>query len=342
MVFRKTLAVLIAGLACSGVYNSALAVENDELDAPLGVWSLDSAILPPSGTYAQIIGAHYEANSVKDAMGNNVQFGTMLPLAPGVSVPVAGTIDAKIITNVVVPRFVYIGDDVFLGGHAGAYVAVPLVDKSREVNVTVTTALPPPYPAMIGAAATTAASGKQRGLGDVEVTSFIGWKQDDLSIVAAFNVDLPTGKFDKTTQVNLGTNYYSFRPLLSGAYSTESGFDVAAAVSYNVSTVNKDTSYKSGQYLTLEYEGTYQFSGNFKAGVQGYYLDQTTDDQDPNGSAAVPIVNGNKARAESIGPVASWQSDDLRTKVEFKYLAETGVRARPQGDLFLLTLTRQF
>lgn len=342
MVVRKTLSALITGLMAVGACNHAMAVENDELDAPLAVWGLDAAILPPSGFYGQIIGAHYEANSVKDPMGNNVQFATTLPVAPGVSVPVAGTVDAKIITNVLVPRFVFISDDVFLGGHAGAYVAVPLVDKSREVNVAVTTALPAPYPAMIGAAATAAASGKQRGLGDVEVTSFIGWKHDDLSIVAALNVDLPTGKFDKTSQVNLGTNYYSFRPLLSAAYSTDSGFDVGAAVSYNVSTVNKDTNYKSGQYLTVEYEATYQFSGNFKAGLQGYYLDQTTNDQDPNSSAAVPIFNGNKARAEAIGPVASWQSDDLRTKVEFKYLAESGVRARPEGNLFLLTATRQF
>jgi len=341
MVVRKTLPALIAGLLAVGTYNSALAVENDELDAPLGVWGLDSAILPLSGFYGQIIGGHYEAKSVKDASGNNEQFSTVLPLAPG-GLTVNGTVDAKIITNVVVPKFVFISDDVFLGGHAGAYLAIPLVDKSREVNVAVTTALPAPYPSVIGAAASQAASGKQRGVGDVELTSFIGWKQDELSIVAAFNIDMPTGKFDKTSQVNLGTNYYSFRPLVSLAYSTESGFDVASALSYNVSTVNKDTSYKSGQYLTFEYAGTYQFSGNFKAGLQGYYLDQTKDDQDPNNTAAMPIVNGNKARATSIGPIASWQSDDLRTKVEFKYLAESGARARPQGDLVLLTVSRQF
>jgi hypothetical protein len=303
---------------------------------------LDSAILPLSGFYGQIVTARYQANEVKDANGNNVQFNTMLPLAPGVTVPVAGTVAARITTDVVTPKFVYISDDTIWGGHAGAYVAIPLLEKKRDINVNVTTALPAPYPAMIGQAASQLDSGSHRGLGDVEVTSFIGWKHEELSVVAAFNVDLPTGSFNKDSQVNLGLNYYSFRPLISVAYSTESGFDLATALSYNVSTTNHDTEYKSGQYVTLEYVGTYQFSNNIKAGLQGYYLNQTTGDQDPNSTALVPIVNGNKARAVSLGPVASYESDDLKTQVDFKYLVETAVRARPQGNLFLLTFSRMF
>ena len=172
------------------------------------------------------------------------------------------------------------------------------------------------------------------------MTSFIGWKLDDLSFVAALNVDLPTGSFNKNSQVNLGLNYYSIRPLVSAAYSTESGYDFAAALSYNVSTVNHDTNYKSGQYIALEYVGSYQFSNNVKAGLQGYYLSQTTNDQDPDNTALVPIVNGNRARAVSLGPAASYESDDLKTQIDFKYLIETDVRARPQGNLLVLTLSR--
>jgi hypothetical protein len=44
------------------------------------------------------------------------------------------------------------------------------------------------------------------------------------------NVDLPTGSFDRNSQVNLGMNSYSFRPLVSAAWSTESGFDFAASL----------------------------------------------------------------------------------------------------------------
>ena len=59
-------------------------------------------------------------------------------------------------------------------------------------------------------------------------------------------------------------------------------------------------------------------------------------------TSALPLINGNKARAASLGPVISYQTDDLKTQVEFKYLKEFSARSRPQGDLFLLTLSRMF
>jgi len=340
MMVRKTLPALIAVALSLCACNLALATENDELDMPLGVWGLDAAILPLSGFYTQIIAERYTANEVKDASGNNVQFSTMVPVAPGVSIPVNGTVDPHVTVDAVTPKFVYISDDPVWGGHIGAYVAIPFLEKSRNIAVTVTTALPPPLPGEIGQAASQMDSGSHRGVGDVEMTPFIGWKLDDWSLVAAINVDLPTGSFNKDSQVNLGTNYYSVRPLVSAAYSTESGFDLAAALSYNMSTVNHDTNYRSGQYLALEYVGSYQFSNNIKAGLQGYYLNQTTGDQDPDATALVPLVNGNKARAVSLGPVASYESDDLKTQVDFKYLIETDVRARPQGKLLMLTFSR--
>lgn len=342
MYVRNVISSLVAGSIFFGACNAAVAVENDELDVPLGVWGLDSAILPLSGFYGQVISARYQANEVKDANGGDVKFNTMVPVAPGVSMPVNGTIAARVTVDAVTPKFVYISDDPVWGGHAGAYVAIPLLKKSRDISATVTTALPPAIQQAIGSTVSQLESGDKRGLGDIEATSFIGWKRDELSIVAAFNIDLPTGSFNKNSQVNLGVNYYSFRPLLSAAWSTESGFDLAAAISYNISTVNHATEYQSGQYMTIEYVGTYQFSNNFKAGLQGYYLNQTTNDKDPNGTALAPIVDGNRARVVSIGPVMTYQTDDLKTQIDFKYLAEMSARARPQGNLALLTLSHQF
>jgi hypothetical protein len=341
---RNSLSSLVVGSLLMGSCHIAISAENNELAVPMGVWGLDSAILPLSGVYGQVILPSYRATSVKDANGNDMTFSTTIPSksVPGVPIPVKGSVDARIQVDAVVPKLVYVSEEPILGGRYGGYIAVPLLDKSRKITVNVTTPLPPAVKQQIGQVASQAASGDKSGLGDIELAAFLGWKFENLSVVAAMNLDLPTGSFDAKSMVNLGTNYYSFRPLVSAAWSTESGFDVAASFAYNVSTANRDTSYKSGQYVHIEYVGTFQFNNNVKAGLQGYYLNQTTDDKDPNGTSHLPIVNGNRARVTALGPVMSYQTDDLKTQVELKYLREMSARARPEGDLALITLSRLF
>ncbi|MFZ6751631.1 SphA family protein [Undibacterium sp. Ren11W] len=339
MQVRKSLLLIASATSLLGASQFVSAAENSEIAAPIGIWGLDSAILPVSGVYGQIIAPSYRASAAKDGNGDDVSFAKSVP---GIPVTVRGTVSAKIKVDAIVPKLVYISPDPILGGRIGAYIAVPLLNKSRDVVVNVTTPLPAALQQKIGQSASLASSGHERGLGDVETTAFIGWKYESLSLVAAMNVDLPTGSFDKNSQVNLGMNSYSYRPLISAAWSTESGFDFAGSLAYNYSTANRTTSYKSGQYLHAEYVGTYQFSNNIKAGLQGYYINQTTDDSDPMGASAVPILNGNRARVTSIGPVMSYLSDDLKTQVEVKYFHEFSAKARPEGDMALLTFTRLF
>jgi hypothetical protein len=336
---RNSISSLVVGSLLMGACQIAVSAENNELAVPMGIWGLDSAILPLSGVYGQVVLPSYRATSVKDAQGNDMTFSKTVP---GVPVTVRGTVDARIQVDAVVPKLIYVSEEPILGGRYGGYIALPLLDKSRKITINVTTPLSQVAKQQIGQAASHAASGDKSGLGDIELAGFIGWKFENLSVVAAMNLDLPTGSFDAKSMVNLGNNYYSFRPLVSAAWSTESGFDVAASFAYNVSTANRDTSYKSGQYVHLEYVGTYQFNNNFKAGLQGYYLSQITDDKDPKNSSSLPIVNGNRARVTALGPVMSYQTDDLKTQVELKYLREMSARARPEGDLALITLSRLF
>ncbi len=338
---RHSISTLLAGSVFLGVCTAAVAAENSEVAVPIGLWGLDSAILPPSGLYGQIVTPSYRANSAKDSNGNDVSFSHAIP---GLPRAVTGTVEAHIKVDAIIPKLVYVSADPVAGGRIGAYVALPLFEKSRDVTVTVDTVLPLPAATRqaIGQAASLASSGTKRGIGDVELAAFIGWKYEHLALLVAMNVDLPTGKYDKTSQVNLGMNSYSFRPLVSAAWSTESGFDFAASLCYNFSTANRDTDYKSGQYAHLEYIGTYQFPSNLKAGLQGYVLHQTTDDRDPSGNSLVPLINGNRAHAVALGPVLSYQTEDLKTQIELKYLREISARARPEGGLAVLTLSRLF
>lgn len=328
---------LIVGM--SAFAPAAFAAENNEVAVPMGIWGLDSAILPLSGVYGQIVAPSYRSDTVKDSNGDDLVFRKSVP---GIPVVLNGSVKASIKVDAIIPKLVYVSEDAILGGRYGGYVAVPLLNKKRDITININTPLPVALQQKISTDASAAASGSRSGVGDVELAGFISWKFESLSLVAAMNIDVPTGSFDKNSQVNLGLNSYSFRPLVSAAWSTDSGFDLAASLAYNYSTANRDTDYKSGQYVHLEYIGSYQFSNNVKAGLQGYYLQQVTDDQDPNGTSALTIVNGNRARAASLGPIVSYQTDDLKTQVEFKYLKEFSARARPAGGFALLTLSRLF
>lgn len=337
MKLSPSIIMLTAGALISVTSNLASATENGELDAPLGLWGLDSAVVPPSGFYGQLITGRYRAEKAKDSNGDDVKFGLSIPPFG----PLAGSISPRISVNAITLKLAFVSEEPLMGGRAGAYIGVPFLEKTRDINVSVTTPLPAPFQSAIGTAASQSASGKKSGIGDVEVAAFIGWKRDNLATAVALIADLPTGSFDKDSQVNLGLNYYSLRPMVSVAWSTESGFDLAAAAGYNFSTTNRKTDYKSGQYLQIEYSATYQWSGNFKAGLQGYCLHQTTDDTVTNGLAA-SLTNGNRGHVSALGPVASYQTNDLNTRIEFKYLKEMSARARSQGDLFLISLSHIF
>ena len=64
--------------ACS-ITTPALAGENNELAVPMGIWGLDSAILPLSGLYGQIVAPSYRATSVKDSNGSDFAFNKSIP-----------------------------------------------------------------------------------------------------------------------------------------------------------------------------------------------------------------------------------------------------------------------
>jgi hypothetical protein len=55
---------------------------------------------------------------------------------------VNGTVNAKIKVDGIIPKLNYISEEAILGGRYGGYIAIPLLKKSRDVVVSVTTPLP--------------------------------------------------------------------------------------------------------------------------------------------------------------------------------------------------------
>ena len=325
--------------------NIAGATEGGAVSLAPGDMGQESTLPPQPGFYAQLIDYRYRADQIKDANGRAVSFSTAVPLPDGSLLPVSGNLQSKIDVHVVVPYLVYVADTRMWGARPGVYVALPLMNANADVSFA-PAPFPPSVPAPLQAAVSqqvssqfAAAGGSASGVGDLEVGPFLSWRRDNLSVFAALSAVFPTGAYNKNRPVNPGLNYYTLRPTLAAGVVTESGFDVAGRFTYSFNSRNRETDYKSGQYLGLDYMATYEFIEHFKIGMNGYYINQVTDDSAP---AGVPIVNGNRIRVSGIGPMLAYLSGDEKYAAEFKYLKEHSARARPEGSAVFIKLTYRF
>lgn len=92
------------------------------------------------------------------------------------------------------------------------------------------------------------------GIGDLSIAAGY-WVIDDPAsktyLVAGMYVDFPTGEFDKTKKVNMGSNVYKYRPAI-GFAKTFNRFHTEGSLKYNIYTENEDTDIKAGDETIFE------------------------------------------------------------------------------------------
>ena len=122
-------------------------------------------------------------------------------------------------------------------------------------------------------------SGSKEGLGDIIIDPFIlSWHGRNWHAATGIDIYCPTGSYDRDRVANIGRNYWTFEPIVSGTYVTDSGFEVSAKFMYDFNTENTETDYHSGQEFHVDYT-VGQRIGLLNVGVGGYYYQQTTDDE---------------------------------------------------------------
>ena len=105
---------------------------------------------------------------------------------------------------------------------------------------------------------------------------------------------------------------------------------------------NDDTNYKSGNQAHFEVTVAQHlplWGGGASVGVTGFWYKQVTGD---NGDGA--NFGDFKARSMGIGPVVSYSRklDSSDFIAEFKWLHESGVEKRPEGDTLFLKVMLKF
>ena len=95
---------------------------------------------------------------------------------------------------------------------------------------------------------------KVDGVGDLTIVPvLLGWKDGDLQYDFLLPIFAPTGSYELGRLGNPGLNYWTFDPTVGVSYNNaKSGLNAAVHLGYAMNTENNATSYKSGDYLTVD------------------------------------------------------------------------------------------
>ncbi|MDQ5909037.1 MAG: hypothetical protein QG599_1131 [Pseudomonadota bacterium] len=266
---------------------------------PNGAENFMAGALPPPGHYFINYFGYY-SGKYRDHNGHEIP-----------DLKVNATFDAL--------RYIYVSNHKFLGGDWGMHAIVPFVYQQLDI----------PGPG----------DGNAFGLGDITLNPLIiGWHfPPDWHLVFGLDINLPTGKYDQNDPTDsIGANYFSFEPALAFTYLNQSGFEVSAKLMYNIKTENDDTNYQSGDDFHMDYLVGQHF-GPWTAGIGGYYLKQTSDDE-LNGQRVGP--DGRRGEVFAFGPAVKYDYQGMSFIGTWNH--ETGVENRFEGDKFFFKFITAF
>jgi hypothetical protein len=290
---NKTLIALCAG-ASLGALGTANATEGGGSIYPVGSENFLCCALPPPGLYGIVYGQRYSADEVR---GNSGQVVTP-----------AGF---KVRATALAPRLAYVVPTQIAGAAvAGVHAILPIVDLSVTVP---------------------GASQSKAGIGDLVFGPFLAWHHNaNVHTVAGIDFFAPTGRYKLGDLANIGRNYWAIQPVVGLSYIDPAGLNADAKVMWTHNLRNKDTDYKSGQELIVDYSLGWGVGNSWTLGVGGYLYQQLNDDK----VAGVTVAN-NKGRALAIGPSIRYDSG-TGWFVTAKYQVEQSVRNRADGAAFWL------
>jgi hypothetical protein len=248
----------------------------------------------------------------------------------------------------------YLTEDTYADGRMAFVVNVPLITISRSFSGALATGslstpggvtLPPSY--MVGlinatdtansavraewAKKVAAQNGDVSGLGDTELSAVWVRHQNRLKVAAGVSLFVPTGAFDKNRGPNPGFgNFYTLRPGVAVTYALnpnpadtawDSGVTVAGRLSYGMNSTNKDTDYKSGDFVYSEVSAA-KVMGNWAFGANLLVIQQVTDDTGTAVNAGClggVDSTGCRYKTYGVGPFVAYKLPGKDAGFNFQY-----------------------
>lgn len=289
----------LAALALLSATSASFATEGGGSTYPVGAENHLAGAAPPPGVYVLEYVNVYSADRLNDGQGN--------------AVPVPGF---KVKANAAATRIAWVTTTPVMGGQLVAHAILPLV------SVKVSAA---------------GQSSSRSGLGDVSLGTGVAWHHSpQLHSVMALDLVLPVGQYDAARPVNIGRNYASLQPAYLVSWIDPAGFNADAKIGLNLNRTNKDTSYRSGNELNIDYALGWGLGNGWVLGVGGHLYQQLSDDRRHGETVA-----GNKGRSYAAGPNLKYDSGK-GWFITAKLSKEFSVRSRTEGTSFWIKTTIPF
>lgn len=291
----RKMKTLVLGSMLLGMGSNSNAAENGGSAYPDGTESFMAGAMPPPGTYAVAYNQVYRADKFKNDH------------------PVFN--DFKLDTWATVLRGVYVSDQKILGASWGMHAFA--VTANADITVG-------------------GGQDNRRGFGDLIIDPFLlGWHVGNWHVATGLDIYIPVGSYKKEHLANIGRNYVTLQPIISTTYLNQDGHEVSSKWMYDYNFENKDTDYKTGQALHVDYLVGKHF-GPWAIGIGGYVYQQTTGDSGQGAS-----LGDFKARALSVGPQLRYQALN-GVSIAAKYQKEFEVKNRPEGEKFAIDVSFPF
>jgi hypothetical protein len=232
----------------------------------------------------------------------------------------------SLVAFVVAAHLAYLIPIKVLGGYAGVELIVPVVPYLRVQS-----------PA--GAATTS-------GVGDLTFGPLV-FQLPELTLLgrpfsSRFSLDItpPTGRYDSAALVNVSNHVWSVDPYYAFTWRLTDKLETSVRLHYSWNSTNSDpgagyeaTTIQPGQSFHMNAGVSYEVVPLLRAGIAGYFLQQTTDARG-NGEP----VAGSRERVAALGPglMAIAGGAQILATAYWEFAAEN----RPAGSVFLLSVLK--
>ncbi|GAB3264477.1 SphA family protein [Chitinimonas naiadis] len=351
---RITLVCLLA-VAVPGV---AIASENYDLRYAPGIGGADMSAPYESGWVVQTPIYRYRGSIQHDSR-QQIDLQALGAPAGSVANVTTGS-KIRIGAEGVLARLSYMSNTQVLGAQLGFTALLPLLRKKTDVTIEradsqITPASLEALGPVVRAAALQSARGIARtnsnsstGIGDLELAPMLRWSTDNSQWMFVPAIVLPTGSYDRDKAANPGSGkFYTFRPLVQYSYIGD-GWDVGARGSLAINSRNKDTHFRTGNYVNVDLALMKTVTESWRLGMAGYAVVQTTEDsrsetpQDPAVLARQGLTLGAKGHVYGLGVQFAYLQGGGDYLVDGRLLQEFGAKDRPEGTTFVLNLTKPF
>lgn len=305
---KKTLAILVwIGLIFGAGH--VLAADIPIPPVNLGDTSFEDGIAFPGWLAEETLG-YYHAGQLNDHQGDKI---------PGSN---------KLTSVSATTHIAYISNLRLLDGFYGAEILLPLADVDLDTSF--------------------GPKDRERGVGDLIVSPFIlQWTDHKLFGMPyfhrfVFSVSLPTGKYDHNQPVNIGSNMVSINPYYAFTIMPAVKLELSARLHYLWNSENDEPfvglgarTIQPGQAFHANYAASYEVVKGVRLGINGYALQQLTEDKIDGRSQA-----NSEERVFGIGPGIKWSGNGLSLYLNSYF--ETGAENRPEGTKLVFRLSKVF